>query len=171
MKKEKLPYQKKSINEPTRNETENPDDYKMGEEITPSPIIGKRLKTHNETCGCNDCFIESCHKIQNVTKDRLINTIRNFVQYKNKETTDLESHTEGCLCVNHLIHYKDKHIHFVDNLLEKIHNKNTETDNEMNVMKPDGKEDMYKQKSKSNYNKLNSKTSSYINHQNLTTLT
>ena len=185
-KKANSPHQIKTVSAPAENEIEDPDEYKVGDEITPSPIITttinsakirKEMKTHNETCGCNECFIVSCHNIENMTKEKLTNTIRNFVQYRRKEV-NIESHKEGCMCVNHLMHYKEKHIQFVDKLLEKFQNKDTktETNNEVKSLeatKLDGKNEIYKeqQKSKSNYNKLSSKTSSFINHQNLTTLT
>ena len=90
-----------------------------------------KLKKHKDDCGCNSCFIETCNKIDNISKDSLINAIRNFMKFKSKETTDLESHETGCMCINHLIYYKEKHVQVLDKLLEKL--KTDDTQKESNI--------------------------------------
>ena len=121
----------------------NNDEYKIEDEITPSPIFTSKMnklsslnKEHTDNCGCHSCFIKTCCKIQSLTKDTLINTIRNFIRFKSKETTNLELHQTGCMCINHLIQYKEKHIHILDNFLESFNEaqvpKNTSKETRLN---------------------------------------
>merc|ERR1711915_409426 len=115
----------KQNSEVETNHTMDGNDYVMGEEITPSPIIGTRRagdsrNMHDSTCGCNDCFVELCNSNTNITKEVLINIIRNFMKLRKKETTDLNAHEKGCMCVEHLIYYKEKQINIVNKIVEKI---------------------------------------------------
>merc|ERR1711915_235972 len=104
------------------------DNYDENKEIPPSPIIGatrkinKKQKTyeHEDKCGCSKCFIAMCHKNKTVTKESLTNTIRNFMRYRKKGKTNIKSHEEGCMCIEHLEYYREKHISVVDNILKKI---------------------------------------------------
>lgn len=109
-------------------ENQHTDNYDESKEIHPSPIIGTTRKTkkeqqtneHEDTCGCSKCFVAMCHKNKTITKESLTNTIRNFMRYRNKEKTNIKSHEEGCMCIEHLEYYKEKHISVVDNILKKI---------------------------------------------------
>ena len=102
---------------------------KYEDEITPSPVFpcktkisnSKTLsKRHADNCGCHSCFMDTCDKIENKTRETLINAIRNFLKFKSKETTNMELHETGCLCINHLILYKEKHIPILDKLIENL---------------------------------------------------
>ena len=91
------------------------------------------------------CFIKSCKENDKLTKDTLINTVRNFMKYRRTEVTDLQTHVDGCMCVNHLIYYKERHIQILDKFLEKnqtkdlikesINDKNPSKDSTSNVTK------------------------------------
>ena len=109
-------------------------DYVMGEEITPSPIIGKRRTNenqnmHDNTCGCNDCFVELCNNDKNITKDDLTNIIKIFIKLRKRESTDLSTHRKGCMCVERLKSYKEKKLNIVNTILEKIQTDNTKREN------------------------------------------
>ena len=54
--------------------------------------------------------------------DKLRNTIRNFLSRKDKITSDLQSHHEECMCVGHLVYYKEHRISVLDHFLEKQKN-------------------------------------------------
>ena len=82
-----------------------------------------RIIEHANECGCHSCFIETCSKIEIPTKDTLVNAIRNFIRYKSKATTDIKCLESGCMCINHLIQYKEKHIQILDKLLESLQGK------------------------------------------------
>ena len=71
------------------NKTIDKNDYVMGEEIPPSPVIGatrtnENKNIHDSTCGCNDCFVEICNNSKNITKDGLTNIVRNFIKLRKK---------------------------------------------------------------------------------------
>ena len=117
------------------------------EEITPSPVFPTKLKntnaktldkkyqstkcftkqadkqstpTHSSTCGCHDCFVKECLLMKPLSKDKLINIIRNFLA--NKELLDiseLESHQPDCMCKHHLIFYKKNKIAVLDRFISK----------------------------------------------------
>ena len=164
----------------TSNERENTDEYKKGDEITPSPIISRPTmekmqsvdlgKKHSDLCGCHDCFLDLCSENKNINKDSVIVLIRNFIKYR-KETTDLKLHKKGCMCVNHLKYYKENRIHILDTFLETL---NTSEKKNNNTSKPHNstktETNIEQHKFALNYNKLSKSTSS-INHKNLTTLT
>merc|ERR1711915_1002849 len=112
------------------NLTVDDNDYIMGEEIAPSPVIGAARSNgnkniHDKTCGCNDCFIELCNREKNITKDSLTNIIKNFMKIRKKETTYLSTNGKGCMCVEHLKYYKEKKLNIVNTILEKIQTDNT----------------------------------------------
>ena len=101
----------------------------VNEDITPSPIFPSKFKNHSEKClcikcfpketndefnpshsticGCHDCFVKECHIIKPLSKEKLINAIRNFITSKElSDSTELDSHQKNCMCKNHLIFYK-----------------------------------------------------------------
>ena len=122
-----------NIEEVEENPTMDDNDYVAGEEISPSPVIGARhneiKNKHDNTCGCNDCFVEVCNSIKNLTKDNLTNIIRNFIKCRKGEATDLSTHERGCLCVEHLVYYKKKKLHVMNTILEKIKVDDTKSEN------------------------------------------
>lgn len=150
---------------------ESTSEIKKGKDdlINPSPIIETRIKcldkihlvkAHEDSCGCNMCFINLC-KRNDITKDSLINIIRNFISNRNKLSTDIDTHEEGCMCVNHLIHYKEQHIHILDNFLTKMQRKDEPNSENTSSNKIDYS---VKQKPTSNYSRKNPKTA--INRKN-----
>ena len=82
-----------------------------------------------------------------------------------------------CMCINHLIYYKESQTPMVDKMLGRIISKETNKTNietkDSRITKQNGKNQIVKEKKTNNpnYNKLRNKTSNFINHQNLTTLT
>ena len=94
------------------------------------------------------------------------------MKYRNKEITNIQTHEKGCMCINHLVYYKEKHINVIDKFLEKIRTKslNKQTNIENTSSKDttsDSKTYCFKQKGNSSNEKTNSKT--YINRKNLNT--
>ena len=71
--------------------------------------------------------------------------ISDFIKDKKTEPSKLESHKKGCMCVGHLTHYKEKNIQILDKFINH--------------------------KIVANYGRKISKSTSSINHGNLTTLT
>merc|ERR1712228_993389 len=123
--------------------------------------MGCHIETHNQHCGCNTCFLEACHKTQNLNKETLLNTVRDFISNKETVTTDLNTHEEKCMCINHLIYYKENQTPIVDKILGKItleETTKTET-KDSKIAKQNGKDQIVKEKEISNpdYNKLRNK--------------
>ena len=100
------------------------DQTPVQEEVTPSPIIGKQIKSatrlnatdhHGRKCGCDKCFNEEIGKYQDITLTRFYNIMENFI--KNKEHNVYgppQEHPTECMCVDHLIKKrksKDLHVH------------------------------------------------------------
>ena len=85
------------------------------------------MGNHHEQCGCNNCFIQDCKENEPLTKDRLINIIRNFLSRKDSSSTTipLELHPEDCMCIKHLHYYRTNKIKILDNLLAKQDNRNS----------------------------------------------
>ena len=83
-----------------------------------------RLATHHERCGCHSCFSENCNENKPLTKDKLRNLIRNFLSRKDNITSDLQSHRKDCMCVNHLLYYRENRISVLDQFLDKHKNEN-----------------------------------------------
>ena len=79
------------------------------------------------------------------TKESLIQMINNFIENRKIETTKLETHNRGCMCVDHLAHYKEGNAQFLERFVER--------------------------KVATSYSRSNSRNTSSINHGNLTTLT
>ena len=124
------------------------------EEISPSPVFTPKQKPllkklrediayastsktnmslhtseqHHNRCGCHDCFVTVSKKEDPLTKEKLKEIIRNFLEAREKANLGaLSDHPESCMCVNHLIHYKRNSIKILDNFLEKcLSNKTTE---------------------------------------------
>ena len=124
-------------------------------EISPSPILGKMGKSfskeklssgtqhaHSVACGCNDCFIHEYNKIKHITTQKASNLIDNFVRNKRKNQ-NIETHKEGCLCVDHLIKKRSSSKFSLESLIEKIQQKESlET-----TIKTDSSDSKFKSKS------------------------
>lgn len=150
-------------------------------EISPSPIIGnpylrrappvEKKKKHDDICGCHDCFSNLCQACKDLTKDKFTILVKNFIRNKRKETSDLETHRQGCMCVNHLINSEKNKIPIADAYIRKLNQpekrnlKNTSKIQSQIVTKTEQNEYT------SSYNKVNSKASTSINYSNLTNLT
>ena len=146
-------------------------------EVSPSPILGRPttrrsqplrvVRSHNDSCGCHSCFLSLCHQHKNLGRDTLLTLIRGFVKTRHKDSSALESHKKGCMCVAHLAHYKDHHVKFVDKFLDNFRSP------ELAKTSSHTKDDLQKDHLKylSNYSKINSQSTSTINRTNLTTLT
>ena len=76
---------------------------------------------HHDRCGCNNCFLKDCKETKPLTKDKLINIIRNFFSRKDssESLTPLELHPEDCMCIKHLHYYRVNKISYLDNFLTK----------------------------------------------------
>ena len=152
---------------------------KIVDVITPSPIFSRPTaekvqsleirKKHDELCGCHECFMDLCHLNKNITKDSLIVLIKNFIRCRRRETTDLSTHKLGCMCVNHIICYKEKNIHILDTILEKLNlsDKKDLTSKLQNQTETNKEQNKYTL----GYSKVNSKATTSVNRKNLTTLT
>ena len=124
-------------------------------EITPSPIIGNPYprqvapfepeRDHSDICGCHECFTNMCKRENLTTKESWIQAINNFIKNRKFESTKLETHNKGCMCVNHLAHNKEKDVQYLEKFIER--------------------------KVTASYGRPNSRNASSINHSNLTTLT
>ena len=78
------------------------------------------MSSHTSSCGCHDCFLQECNLINPLTKDKLINVIRNFISFKEMpEITQLESHHPECMCKDHLLFYKKNKVSVSDKFLKK----------------------------------------------------
>ena len=78
-----------------------------------------KIATHHEHCGCHSCFLEYCNESRPLTKDKLRNIIRNFILRKDNTTSDFQSHSKDCMCIVHLLHYRENRISILDNFLDK----------------------------------------------------
>ena len=96
-------------------------------------------KQHHNRCGCHDCFVTVSKKQDPLTKEKLKEIIRNFMEAREKANLGaLSDHPENCMCVNHLMHYKRNNIKILDNYLEKCpSNKTTEFLTESSTSNPD----------------------------------
>ena len=154
-----------------------------GDEITPSPIIGKpypRLvppyeekENHGDLCGCHECFINLYRHEKITTKESFLQIINNFIKDRKYEPTTSEPHKKGCMCVNHIKHYKEKNIQILEKYIEKFNR--TEKKQDSTLQQPSAtiaESERYKEhKYNANYGRINSKSSTTVNHKNLTTLT
>ena len=88
-----------------------------------TPEIGN----HHERCGCNNCFTKDCKETKPLTKDKLLNIIRNFMSRKDSGGTSipLELHPEECMCIKHLHYYRVNKTSVLDNFLAKQDNSDT----------------------------------------------
>ena len=75
---------------------------------------------HHGRCGCHNCFLKDCKETKPLTKDKLINVIRNFFSRKDsgESLIPLELHTKDCMCIKHLHYYRVNKISYLDNFLE-----------------------------------------------------
>ena len=96
-------------------------------EITPE------IGNHHDRCGCNDCFTKDCKETKPLTKDRLINIIKNFLSRKDSGGTSmpLELHPEDCMCIKHLHYYRVNKSTALDNFLAR--QDNSDSPNESNT--------------------------------------
>ena len=95
--------------------------------------------THHERCGCHSCFLENCSENRSLNKDKLRNIIRNFLLRKDNIASDLKSHHEECMCVSHLLYYRENKISVLDNFLDKQKSgseNNTNIPSNLNQEKP-----------------------------------
>ena len=104
----------------------NPSKIKThGEKCQCIDCVAKELRkqsmsSHTSSCGCHDCFLQECNLINPLTKDKLINVIRNFISFKEMpEITQLESHHPECMCKDHLLFYKKNKVSVSDKFLKK----------------------------------------------------
>ena len=106
------------------------------DEINPSPIIGNTGNSHivnqtssenishNASCGCHNCFLDQLKKLKQISATSLTNVINSFVKYKVKnQNGDLGKHSADCMCVDHLIKQRTSSTLSIENLLEKIKQK------------------------------------------------
>ena len=124
-------------------------------EASPSPIIGNpyprrvppfgKEKDHDDMCGCPDCFVNMCKQEKNTTKESWMHMINNFEKNKKIEPTKLETHNKGCMCVNHITHYKERNAQHLEKFIER--------------------------RVAASYGRLNTGNNTSVNHGNLTTLT
>ena len=111
-------------------------------EVTPSPIIGNPYprqvspfepeRDHGDNCGCHECFTNTYKREKCSTKESLTQIINNFIKYRKTKTTKLETHNKGCMCVDHLAHYKETNAQVLEKFVEK---KITTSHNESNSRK------------------------------------
>ena len=123
------------------------------EEITPSPVLPTRFRTtektkenktidqnkkapekelhpkrgndHGNSCGCHDCFTDELKNYPELSKEAIINVIRNFISNRrNRKVDNIESHISNCMCVEHLKFYREKKIKILDKLLKNDNDKN-----------------------------------------------
>ena len=75
---------------------------------------------HHGRCGCHNCFLKDCKETKPLTKDKLMNVIRNFFSRKDsgESLIPLELHTKDCMCIKHLHYYRVNKISYLDNFLE-----------------------------------------------------
>ena len=74
---------------------------------------------HHERCGCHDCFVTISNKETPLSKEKLTNIIRNFMEARERSSLGaLSAHQENCMCINHLMHYKRNQIKILDKYLE-----------------------------------------------------
>ena len=110
-----FPTRFKATEKSKENEAKN-QTRKTSEKKELHPSSGK---DHGATCGCHDCFTSELRNVNELTKDSIINVIRNFIlSRKNSEVDDIESHTSNCMCVEHLIFYRENKIKIIDKLLK-----------------------------------------------------
>ena len=80
---------------------------------------------HDSSCGCHECFVEECKVISPLTKDKLINIIRSFINDRSSNNeSPLDSHESECMCRNHLIYYKKNKVSILDKFLSQLKSKN-----------------------------------------------
>ena len=100
--------------------------------------------------------------------------INNFIKNRKYETTSTEPHKKGCMCVNNIKHYKEKNIQILEKYIEKFNR--TEKKQDSTLQQPSAtivESERHKEQHKynANYGRINSKSSTTVNHKNLTTLT
>ena len=74
---------------------------------------------HHGRCGCHNCFLKDCKETKPLTKDKLMNVIRNFFSRKDsgESLIPLDLHTKDCMCIKHLHYYRINKISYLDNFL------------------------------------------------------
>ena len=79
------------------------------------------IENHHERCGCNKCFTKDCNETKPLTKDKLLNIIKNFLSRKDSSgaSIPLELHPEDCMCIKHLHYYRVNKISVLDKFLAK----------------------------------------------------
>ena len=100
---------------------------------------------HHERCGCHECFVAFSNKETPLSKEKLKNIIRNFIEARERSSLGaLSDHQENCMCVNHLMHYKRNQIKILDKYLEnqsregsEISTPSTTSKSDINKRKPD----------------------------------
>ena len=151
-----------------------------GDEITPSPIIGKpyprrvppykEKENHGDLCGCHECFINLYRHEKITTKESFLQIINNFIKDRKYEPTTSEPHKKGCMCVNHLKNYKENNTQILARYIENFNI--TEKKQDSTLQQPSATiTESEQHKYNANYGRINSKSSSSVNHNNLTTLT
>ena len=106
-----------------------------GKLIQDEEAISPQEATHENRCGCHECFLNEFEKISPFNKTTILNMVRNFISLKtNTIVTELETHVSGCLCVEHLKYYRENKIKIIDKLLsnQKLENLNLPSENSEN---------------------------------------
>ena len=117
---------------------------------------------HHERCGCHECFEAFSNEETPLSKEKLRNIIRNFIEARERSNLGaLSEHQENCMCVNHLIHYKREQIKILDKYLE---NQEREA-SEVSIPSTTSKSDTNKRKPDTNTS-VNSKEKPLVSSKN-----
>ena len=101
----------------------------------PAPIHGEKCKClecfqneidkyselpHGNSCGCHECFVHTCKAVKPLTKDKLVNIIKSFINDKTSNKDDkFDTHPTECMCVSHLLYYRKNKIAILDKILDQ----------------------------------------------------
>ena len=122
-----------------------PRDEREYEKTSKTSLTVSASSLHHERCGCHDCFVTISNKETPLSKEKLTNIIRNFMEARERSSLGaLSAHQENCMCVNHLMHYKRNQIKILDKYLENqgkeasdISTPSSTSKSDINERKPD----------------------------------
>ena len=96
-----------------------PRDEREYDNTSKTSMTDSTSSLHHERCGCHDCFVTISNKETPLSKEKLTNIIRNFMEARERSSLGaLSAHQENCMCVNHLMYYKRNQIKILDKYLE-----------------------------------------------------